>query len=198
MTNQQRYWSMPAMLAAIIIGLSLFPAKTMAKLVLLPPNQMILQSDLIIVADVLIQKAAENQLVTTLGVAGVVKGEYPEETLTISQTESAIYGVLNRLPAEGRIFLLLQKTKKGWLPTGDVNAIAEVKGTTLTTMLSKAGDTKAYLTVYQKYFDQNLRKPLRNIEDFNQWGAKESIVAILVGVIVLINVYLMFFKRRRG
>jgi hypothetical protein len=166
-----------------------------AKLIVLSPQQMLASADLIIIADVAFQREKEEGLSTLLEVAGIIKGTYNETALSIFQDRHPLYGYLNKLPSEGRVFVLLRKSKHGYEPVGDLHAIGKMSGLSILSV-NGSNDDK-YVKPYQRYLAEHLKQPLRETGGFIGWGMGTIVLAAALGLLVLLNVYYFFFKPRK-
>ncbi|WP_080832402.1 hypothetical protein [Cohnella massiliensis] len=113
----------------ILLILLSFSKITEAKLSIIPPQDMIKQSSLIIIGTVTKKEYSEEQRQVRISVEAVVKGENQQTEITLKRDKPPMYGWLGfDFPEVGaRIMVLLQQNDKLTL-TGDVNAVAVLDG----------------------------------------------------------------------
>jgi hypothetical protein len=106
-----------------------FSKTTEAKLSIVPPQEMIEQSSLIIIGTVMKKEYSEEQRQVSISVESVVKGKTKQKEIHLKRDKPVMYGWLGfDFPETGtRIMVLLQQNDQLTL-TGDVNAVAVLDG----------------------------------------------------------------------
>jgi hypothetical protein len=106
-----------------------FSKTTEAKLSIIPPQQMIEQSSLIVIGTVTKKEYSEEQRQVSISVESVVKGKTQQKEIHLKRDKPVMYGWLGfDFPETGtRIMVLLQQNDQLTL-TGDVNAVAVLDG----------------------------------------------------------------------
>jgi hypothetical protein len=106
-----------------------FSKTTEAKLSIVPPQEMIEQSSLIVIGTVTKKEYSEEQRQISISVESVVKGKTQQKEIHLKRDKPVMYGWLGfDFPETGtRIMVLLQQDDQLTL-TGDVNAVAVLDG----------------------------------------------------------------------
>jgi hypothetical protein len=106
-----------------------FSKTTEAKLTIIPPQEMIEQSSLIVIGTVTKKDYSEEQRQVGISVETVIKGKIQQKEIYLNRDKPPMYGWLGfDFPETGtRIMVLLQQNDQFAL-TGDANAVAVLDG----------------------------------------------------------------------
>lgn len=204
-------------LGLLILLLQLFSISffntTEAKLTIIPPEEMVKQSTLIVIGTVTKKEYTEQQREVHFSVETVIKGKTTQNEIELRWDKPPMYGWLGfDFPETGtRIIVLLQQNDQQLTLTGDANAVAILDGNYV--KLYK-GSTMGHWTpeqyeeTYKVFLDKSIQSTQMPIDILSNKGETTNFsvksqhlkfnIALIIGVMVVTSFLLYrILKRKR-
>jgi hypothetical protein len=192
---------------ALLLFLTTFINTSEAKLIIMPPQEMIKQSTLIVIGTVSKKEYFEQQRQISISVETVVKGKTKQKEIDLIKDKPLMYGWLEfDFPEPGtRVMVLLQQNEKLTL-TGDANAVALLDNNNVRLYNgSTMGQwtPEQYEETYKAFLDKSMLSSPMPTDKFNDDG-KTTIfdikphqlnhkIIVLIDTAIILGVVVIFF-----
>lgn len=170
-----------------------------ARLSVIPPHEMISNSDYIIVGTVTEKNYSENHRKVKISIESFLKGNINEQELILEQDKPPLYGWLNfDFPEEGTRVLVLMQKEKGYFLTGDANSVVVIKNNGNIELYNGRSmnnfTIKQYEDAYTSFFKKNIKQ---DYSKKDTESPKNSSFVYVFGTIFVI-VLLSFIAKKKA